>query len=175
LSNFEAWDGDDGTLTYDPRMSLTLAQARRAFGADGDSEAGRAPLGLFAKLAAAVEAGSVISFLPGDDSRAVDALPEVTRSLRPEARYRWLVAVPHRWRKQLTLKGRRITAGQLVLSMEANGDPVEAAAREFHLELEAVVEAVDYVSRNRALVDAEMAEERRRAEPHVTHRAPGAR
>ncbi len=126
-------------------------------------------------MRAAVEAGSVVSFLPGDDPRAVDALPELTRSLRPEARYRWLVAAPHRWRKQLSLKGRRITAGQLVLSMEANGDSIEAAAREFDLEPEAVAEAVDYVSRNRPLIDAELAEERRRTEPHVTHHAPAAR
>ncbi len=154
---------------------MTLLQARRALGAEGDSEAGRALLSLFGKLAAAVEAGSVISFLPGDDPRALDALPELTRSLRPESRYRWLVAAPHRWRKQLSLKGRRVTVGQLVLSMEANGDSIETAAREFELEPEAVAEAVDYVSRNRSLVDAESAEERRRTGPQVTHHPSAAR
>jgi hypothetical protein len=62
---------------------LTLARARQVLGAEGDSEAGRALLALFAKLSAAVEQGTVISFLPGDDPRAIDALPEVTR-LRPD-------------------------------------------------------------------------------------------
>ncbi len=32
-----------------------------------------------------MESGTVISFLPGDDPRAIDALPEFTRALRPEA------------------------------------------------------------------------------------------
>lgn len=154
---------------------LTLARARRVFGVEGDSEAGRALLALFARLSAAVEQGATISFLPGDDPRAVDALPEFARALRPESRYTWLVAVPHPWRRQLSLKGRRITAGQIVDVMEANGLSVEAAAAEFDLPEEAVAEAVDYVARNRPLVLAEAAEERRRTEPFLTHRAPAAR
>ena len=154
---------------------LTLAHARHVFGAEGDSEAGRALLGLFAKLSAAVEQGTVISFLPGDDPRAVDAFPELTRALRPQNRYTWLVSVAHPWRKQLSIKGRRLTAGQLVDAMEANDLDVEAAAREFDLPSEAVVEAVDYVARNRPLVLAEAAEERRRTEPSLTHRATAPR
>jgi uncharacterized protein (DUF433 family) len=149
---------------------LTLARARHVFGAEGDSEAGRALLGLFAKLSAAVEQGTVISFLPGDDARAVDAFPELTRALRPENRYTWLVSVPHPWRKQLTIKGRRLTAGQLVDAMEANDLDIEIAAEEFDLPPEAVVEAVDYVARNRELVVAEAAEERLRTEPFLWHR-----
>ncbi len=149
---------------------LTLARARQVFGAEGDSEAGRALLGLFAKLSAAIEQGTVISFLPGDDPRAVDAFPEFTRVLRPESRYTWLVAPPHPWRKQLSIKGRRLTAGQLVEVMEAEDLTVETAAREFALPIEAVIEAVDYVARNRPLVLAEAAEEQRRTEPTLTHR-----
>lgn len=154
---------------------LTLARARQVFGAEGDSEAGRALLGLFAKLSAAIEQGTVISFLPGDDPRTVDAFPEFTRALRAESRYTWLVALPHPWRKQLSIKGRRLTAGQLVDAMEASDLDVEAAAAEFDLPIEAVVEAVDYVARNRRLVLAEAAEERRRTEPFLTHRAPAPR
>jgi uncharacterized protein (DUF433 family) len=150
---------------------LILARARRVFGADGDSEAGRALLALFSRLSAAIESGTVISFLPGDDPRAVDALPEFTRALRPEAAYRWLVAVPHRWRRQLSIKGRRLTAGQVVDSMEANQLSVEEIAAEFDLPIESVREAVDYVERNRELIDAEFAEERRRTEPFLSHRA----
>jgi len=150
---------------------LTLARARHVLGVEGDSETARALLGLFSRLAAAVEQGTVISFLPGDDPRAVDALPEFTRALRPEKRYAWLVSVPHSWKRQLSIKGRRITAGQLVDTMEANALDAEAVAEEFDLPIEAVVEAVDYVARNRPLVLAEAAEERRRTEPYLTDRA----
>jgi uncharacterized protein (DUF433 family) len=158
-----------------PEDELTLERARRALGTEGDSETGRALLSLFGKLAAAIDQGTVISFLPGDDPRAVDAVPELTSALRPGARYSFLVQAPHRWRKQLSIKGRRITAGQLVATMEANDLSVEQAAQDFDLDPLAVAEAVDYVSRNRALIEAEAAEERRRTEPFVTHRAPAAR
>ncbi len=158
-----------------PEDEAALMRARRALGADGDSETGRALLALFGRLAAAIESGSVISFLPGDDPRAVDALPDVTEALRPEGHYRWLVAAPHPWRKQLSIKGRRMTAGQLVFSMEANGDSIEEAAEDWDLNAEAVAEAVEYVARNRELIEAEFAEERRRVEPFLTHRAPTSR
>ena len=154
---------------------LTLARACKVLGAEGDSEAGRALLALFAKLSAAVEQGTVISFLPGDDPRSVDALPEFTRALRPEMGYRWLVSTPHRWRRQLSIKGRRLTAGQLVYWMEANGDAIDEAAKNWDLPVEAVTEAVDYVARNRDLIEAEFAEERRRTEPFITHHAPTSR
>jgi len=144
------------------------------FGAEGDSEAGRALLALFAKLSAAVESGTVISFLPGDDARAVDALPEFTRALRPEAAYCWLVAVPHPWRRQLSLKGRRITAAQIADVLHANDLSPEAVAAEFDVPIEAVREALDYCERNGELL-AETAEERRRTEPFLSHRAPAPR
>jgi uncharacterized protein (DUF433 family) len=85
-----------------------------------------------------------------------------------------LVAAPHRWRKQLSIKGRRLTAGQLVFSMEANGDSIEDAAEDWDLSVEAFAEAADYVSRNRDLIEAEFAEECRRTEPFITH-APARR
>ena len=151
---------------------LTLERARRALGTEGDSDTGRALLMLFAKLSAATEQGTVISFLPGDDPRAVDAVPELTSALRPESRYRFLVSLPHSWRKQLSIKGRRITAGQLVFSMEANGWTVDEVARQFDVDPLAAAEAADYVARNRQLVEAEAAEDRRSAESAATHHAP---
>jgi uncharacterized protein (DUF433 family) len=155
-----------------PEDEATLLRARRVLAADGDSETGRALLGLFAKLAAAIESGAVISFLPGDDPRAIDALPEVTRALRPEARYKWLVAAPHAWRRQLSIKGRRLTAAQLVSWMQANGDSIEATAADWDLDVDAVAEAVEYVAGSRQLIEAEFAEERRRTEHVVTRHAP---
>lgn len=144
-------------------------------GADGDSETLRSLLALFAKLSAAVENGTVISFLPEDDPRAVDALPEFTRALRPEMGYRWLVAVPHSWRRQFLLKGRRITVGQLVDSLEANNWTPEMAAVKFDISVDAVREALHYYERNHDSIAAEASEERRRTEPYSSHRASAPR
>lgn len=155
-----------------PEDELTLERARRALGTEGDSETGRALLTFFGRIAAAIEQGTVVSFLPGDDARAVDAVPELTSALRPDSRYAFLVSTPHPWRRQLTVKGRRITAGQIVDDMNSNGWSVAEAAAQMGVSSVAVAEAVDYVARNRELIDAEAAEQRRRVDAAATHHAP---
>ena len=85
--------------------------------------------------------------------------------------YRWLVAVPHSWRRQLSLKGRRITVGQLVDSLEANNWTPEMAAVEFDISVDAVREALHYYERNHDSIAAEASEERRRTEPYSSYRA----
>ncbi len=147
---------------------------REAFGAENESQAGRDLLGFWKRCVEAIRGGQVIALQRADDPQAVDAFPEVTHALRPEASYDFLVRVPHPWRRQLVFKGRRLTPAQVVAEMRANGWGVEDAAREFDLERRAVLEALHYVDRYQGLIAAEAAEERRRVEPHL-HRAPAAR
>ncbi|MHB8181705.1 MAG: hypothetical protein ACYDDR_12910, partial [Acidithiobacillus ferrivorans] len=126
-----------------------------------DAEVGRRAVVLLARLAAAIEEGFMIAAVPPEESRFADAAPELTSAVAPERRYRYLVRVRHPWRRQLSLKGRRLTVGQLVAQMEANAMDLETAAREFDLAPEAVAEALDYAQRNAELLAAEAAEERR--------------
>jgi len=147
---------------------------REAFGGENESQAGRDLLGFWKRVVDAVRAGQVLSLHRADDPQATDAFPDVTRALRPDSSYDFLVRVPHAWRRQLVLKGRRQTAGQLVADMRANGWDADDAAKEFDLDRRAVVEALHYVERHHGLIAAETAEERRRVEPHL-HRAPAAR
>jgi uncharacterized protein (DUF433 family) len=119
---------------------------------------------LFDRLAHLVANGAVLTALPAGDERAIDAAPELTAAFRPETRYRYLVRVPHRWRKQLMIKGRRITVGNLVTAMQANELDAETAAYEYDLPVEAVREALDNYASDRQLIESELAEERRRAE-----------
>ena len=88
-----------------------------------------------------------------------DALPELTRALRPELHYSYLVARPHAWRKQLVFKGRRLTVGQFLSHMQAEGSTVEQAAADWNLPLEAAYEALEYGECHAALIAAEEAEE----------------
>src|SRR5256712_10602556 len=76
--------------------------------------------------------------LPERFSEAV--LPGVDEALGNED-WTWLVRRPHPWRRQLSLKGRRITAGQLADQMGANHWTPEETARQFDLPVEAVLEA----------------------------------
>ena len=84
------------------------------------------------------------------------------REMRETAVESWqyLVRRRHPWRKQLYLKGRNMTARQLVGSMKANELDEAAAAADYHLPVEAVREAVAYVERNRELLETEAEIER---------------
>lgn len=67
----------------------------------------------------------------------------------------WLVARPHPWRRQLWIKGRRVTAGDLARTVEIEGWTPEMASTELGLPIEAVLEAQRYLAQNRELVEAE--------------------
>jgi uncharacterized protein (DUF433 family) len=147
---------------------------REVFGADNESQAGRELLGFWKRVVDAIRSGQIVTLHRADDPAATDAFPDITRSLRPESSYDFLVRVPHSWRRQLVFKGRRQTPAQLVADMRANGWDIDRAAKEFDVDRRAVTEALHYVERHQSLIAAEAAEERRRVEPHL-HRAPAAR
>ncbi len=96
------------------------------------------------KLTHAVEFASRASVFPGNEL------------------YDHLVARPHPWRRQLALKGRNMTVGQLVATMRADNLSAEAAADDLGLQLAQVREALAYYDAHRELVDAELREDAHR-------------
>jgi uncharacterized protein (DUF433 family) len=78
------------------------------------------------------------------------------------SRWRYLVARPHPWRRQLAVKGRNMTVGQLVSTIQANHLSPEQASADLELPLELIQEAMTYYAENRALIELEAAEDRRR-------------
>jgi uncharacterized protein (DUF433 family) len=77
-------------------------------------------------------------------------------------RWQYLIARPHRWRRQLCIKGRNLTVGQLVSTIRANHYGPEQAADELDLPLAAINEALTYYDEYRNLIEMEASEERRR-------------
>lgn len=73
--------------------------------------------------------------------------------------YRYLVARLHPWRRQLYLKGRNMTVGQLISTMQANQLTPEGAADDLELPIEQVKEALAYYESHRDLIEAEAREE----------------
>jgi uncharacterized protein (DUF433 family) len=76
--------------------------------------------------------------------------------------YVYLERRPDSWRKQLYLKGRNMSVGQLVYTMRASSlldDPVRAA-RNFELPVEQVREALTYYASHRDLIEREADEEK---------------
>src|SRR5882757_6112186 len=60
------------------------------------------------------------------------------------ARWQYLIARPHRWRRQLSVKGRNMTVGQLVSTIRANRLTPDQASDELELPLAAIQEALAY-------------------------------
>jgi len=78
----------------------------------------------------------------------------------PVPPWQYLVHRPHPWRRQLYVRGRNLTARQLVGGLRANGlDEVQAAA-DYRLPAEAVREALAYVDSHLALLEDEAQIER---------------
>lgn len=75
--------------------------------------------------------------------------------------YEYLVTRPESDRKQVYLKGRKMTVGQLIYTMRANDLTEEQAAEEFDLPVAQVREAQAYYEMHREAVEADTEEEKR--------------
>ena len=78
-----------------------------------------------------------------------------------DTRWLYLIARPHPWRRQLSIKGRNMTVGQLVRTIRANRMTPEEASDRLELPLPAVNEALAYYAENQGLIELEATEERR--------------
>lgn len=74
--------------------------------------------------------------------------------------WQYLVRRQHPWRQQLYVKGRNMTARQLVGAMKANQLDEAAAAADYRLPVDAVREALAYVESHRELLETEAEIER---------------
>lgn len=74
--------------------------------------------------------------------------------------YEYLEARPHPRRRQLYLRGRNMTVGQLVATMRANALSPTDAAMDLDLPLAQIHEALAYYETYHDLVNAELREER---------------
>lgn len=74
----------------------------------------------------------------------------------------YLVQVPHSWKKQLYVKGRKLPAAAVWTAMMVNKLSREDAASNWELPLAAIDEIVEYCESNKELLQMEAAEEARR-------------
>ena len=90
----------------------------------------------------------------------------VTELLVPELEavgaspWEYLVARPHAWKKQLYIKGRKLTAAQVWLDMRANDMSELEAAENWDLPIQSIAEVAAYCEQNRDLLRAEAEEEK---------------
>jgi hypothetical protein len=109
------------------------------------------------RLARIEEAVRHLSFPPGPYSSKGQLID--TREITVEP-WKHLVRRPHPWRKQLYLRGRNMTARQLVGGMRANHLDEGKAAANYGVPIEGVQEALTYVEENKKLLETEAEIER---------------
>jgi hypothetical protein len=96
-----------------------------------------------------------------DVIRRVDQLEKRLEGQEP--RWKHLVYRAHPWRRQLSIKGRNITVGQLMSTIRANQYTPEQASENLELPIGVIYEVLAYYDENRDLIALEAAEERRLA------------
>ena len=77
----------------------------------------------------------------------------------PAPPWKHLVVRNHPWRKQLYIKGRNMTVRQLVGTVKANRFTEEEAAKDLHLPVEAIREALAYFEANPEVIALDHATE----------------
>lgn len=76
--------------------------------------------------------------------------------------WQFLVARPHPWRKQLAVKGRKLSASTIWRDILANTMTAEQAADNWDLPLEAIQEVIQYCETHQELLRLEASEEQYR-------------
>ncbi len=140
-------------------MGTRVRETAAKYYAGGLGETINAALIVFDWAVAAKARGKRV--IATDPDKLPDAFEEpLIPGFGPEPQWDWLVPRPHAWRRQLWIKGRKITAGSLARSAEIEGWTPERTAYEFDLPVAAVLEAMRYAEQARDLVLAEEAEDR---------------
>jgi hypothetical protein len=150
-------------LELAPQHQRLLQTLGERLGSGADAETARRVFEVMESITDRIRLGYKLAVVPTDDERP-DAVPELTRALRPELNYDYLVLRPHAWRRQLSFKGRRLTVGQFLGRMRSERWSLEQAATEFDIPMEAAYEARDYGERYASLIAAEEAEDAQAAE-----------
>ncbi len=98
------------------------------------------------------------------EKAAVQVEKQLAAEERPLPGWKYLVAREHSWRRQPYIKASNLTVGQLISTVKANNLTPGEAADDLRLPVEAIEEALKYYEQNRALIEREAEEERRRLE-----------
>jgi len=104
-----------------------------------------------------------VTQLPAEDR--LELVSIIIQSLQGEPQlndWQFLVARPHPWRKQLSIKGRKLLASSIWRDMLANGMTLEQAADDWDLPLVVIQEAIQYCETHQDLLRLEAEEERHR-------------
>ena len=87
--------------------------------------------------------------------------------------YRYLMVQPDHWLRQAFFIGRpKLPVSRVVEAMQANGQNLEDAARDWALPVAAITEALDYYQHFHNVIEADATEELALSDAHTCERLP---
>jgi uncharacterized protein (DUF433 family) len=143
-----------------PEQEAELTWLRETLGVSSTKDAILRAVRVLAILAREAQRGRTLylgSEAGGDLTRLL--IPELQPSANNDWKY--LVARPHSWRRQLYVKGRKLRASTVWMDMQTNEMTPEEAADDWDLPLAAIEEIIRYCESHRQLLAMEAEEERR--------------
>lgn len=147
-----------------PEINLLIQNLQQTLDFKSQSDIFIEAFNLFAWVTEEIKSGQRVISLQADELGSCNRYKELvspTFRFQIKTTYKYLVARPHPWRKQLYIKGRNMTVGQLIYSIRTNNLSEEDAANDFDLPLPAIKEALQYYALNKELIELEALEEKR--------------
>ncbi len=141
-----------------PEQEAEIAALRESLGAATAKDAILRAVRIASVLAREVCEGRELMVRDASGISGRLVIPELERP----GGWRYLVERAHAWRRQPSIKGRRLLASTVWSDLVANGQSAEQAAHEWDLPVDAIREAVRWCEANRALLEMEANEEARR-------------
>ncbi|MGQ9809116.1 MAG: hypothetical protein ACUVSM_05800 [Armatimonadota bacterium] len=142
-----------------PEQEAEITALKETLGASTTKDALLTAVRTTAALASEARKGKRIYLEDASGHRERLLLPQMETR---QAEWKYLVARPHAWRRQLFVKGRRFSAFTVWMDMTANDLTPEETAQNWDLPLEAVREIILYCEQNMDLLRMEAEEERHR-------------
>ena len=92
----------------------------------------------------------------------ISAIAQSIKTAKQDGEWQFLAPRPHKWRKQLYVKGSRLPASVIREDMIINGRTIEESADDWDLPVAVIHEAIRYCEENEELLKFEAEEEGRR-------------
>jgi uncharacterized protein (DUF433 family) len=141
-----------------PQEEAELQRLREALAAPSIKDALLRATRVLLTLTREVQEGNRIYCADPSGNQMRLLLPDIEAAA---ATWTYLTPRPHAWKRQLFIKGRRMTAANVWYDMLANQRSVEATAENWDLPVQAVEEIIRYCEAHRDLIGMEADEEKR--------------
>ena len=143
-----------------PEQEAEIAQLKEIINAPTTKDAILSAVRFYTVVAGRVKEGQEL-YMTGNRQNQIEKIMIPDLEVLKPSEYKYLVERPHSWRRQLSVKGRRLPAAIVYSDIFVDKMTPAESAKNWDLPLEAVYECIRYCQENESLIRMEAEEERR--------------